>query len=167
MGVHPVPTQCPTTTEFSSQVVRLPRTPAIPIKLITVRRASRSAKPGWEIAFEIQMPLTGSAPLTPQGGRVGKNCIKTFFKQRKLATNSAGQNTRLWSGFSGDTRAGGRSVWPPSTEFWCHQNSLFWYLVGGLPRGRAPPPLSTRLRWLPQDGGLVEGRRVTEIAGTK
>ena len=98
MGVHPVPTQCPTTTEFSSQVVRSPWTPAIPIKLITVWRDSWSAKPGWDTAFEIQMqiwnskaylsafeiqmPLIGSAPLTPQGGRVGKNSIKAFLKKK-------------------------------------------------------------------------------------
>ena len=57
MGVYPVLTQCPTTTGFSSQIIRLPMTPAISINSLLFGDALETAELGWEIAFEIQMHI--------------------------------------------------------------------------------------------------------------
>ena len=71
MGVYLVPTQCLTTTGFSSQIVRLPRTPAIPINSLLFGAALETAKLGWEIAFEIQIATNRECIKISTTGREG------------------------------------------------------------------------------------------------
>ena len=71
MGVYLDPTQCPTTTGFSSQVVRSPRTPAIPINSLLFGETINPAELGWEIAFEIQIATNRECIKISTAGREG------------------------------------------------------------------------------------------------
>ena len=54
----------------------------------------------------------------------------------------------------------------PFAEFVCHQILYLGFSLVVDIGGRASPPHFTSLRWLSQDGGLVEGTHVSEIVGT-
>ena len=91
-GVYPVPTQCPTPTGFSSQVVGSPRTPAIPINSLLFGESLDPAELGWEIAFAIQVPLIGSVKeYLPQGGGAEKKISNGF---KKAATKPTKDKTQ-------------------------------------------------------------------------